>query len=74
MKEVRMTEGYIIVKKLKNGSMKVVASRHFKRDIARDWKRAKANNPDAKMVLLECRRLDSFNVNDKISKKTPKQK
>ena len=60
-----LTEGYIIVKELKNGAMEVIASRHFKRHIARDWKRAKADNPDANMVLLKCTRLDSFNVNDK---------
>ena len=60
-----MTEGYIIVKRLKNGNMKVIASRHLKRDITREWKQSKADNPDAKMVLLKCVRLDTFNVTPK---------
>jgi len=60
-----MTEGYLIVKKLKNGRVIVIATRHLKRAIDREWKQGKADNPDAKMVLLKCVRLDTFNVTPK---------
>lgn len=60
-----MTEGYIIVKKLNNHRVIVVATKHLKRKIVTDWEGLKKASPDAQMVLLKCTRLDAFNVQEK---------
>jgi hypothetical protein len=61
----KLTEGYIIVKKLKNHRVIVIATRHLKRKIVTDWKGLQKAFPDAPMILLKCVRLDSWNVNER---------